>query len=107
MILCYHCKLAKLFLSTQSLGVIQKLCQTFVGNFDPLPHVSHTVTCESTHLQILCHTETNQPLIKNTPNLIHAGPTCYANQKNSMYLSMLSIDCPLCKTKYVKQQMGH
>ena len=31
----------------------------------------------------------------------------YTVQQNCIYQPMMSIDCPLCKTKYVKQQMGH
>ena len=31
----------------------------------------------------------------------------YTEQQNCIYQPMLSLDCPLCKTKYVKQQMGH
>jgi len=58
----------------------------------------------------LCHNKTTTPL-QSMQQMSQGYATfqvrVYTEQQNCIYQPMLSIDCPVCKTKYVKQQMGH
>jgi len=85
----------------------------FLGYFGPPPPVSHSVTPDrpdSTPYKYYVTLKPTPPL-RSMQQMWQGYATfqvrVYTEQKNCIYQHMLSIDCPLCKTKYVKQQMRH